>query len=165
MSNNDTLSDQDREDLIAYLADEVDPKTASRIQTLLETNPMARKERELLEASWQILDVLDRPKASQDFQTRTASMVVNAVSKGSSPSTKRSLVGWWIGGMTMGFAVGWLVTFMLPDRHRQLLRDVALLERFEELRTTRTMGFLNLVDEAHLYDAPKHNTSKENAGS
>ena len=69
MGETKPLSPSDREDLVAYLDNEADPQATERVQNLLEQNPAARREKEIFEESWRLLDVLERPGAGPNFNT------------------------------------------------------------------------------------------------
>ncbi len=74
--NDDNAQEQATEELVAYLDGELDPKAAEGIATRLSLDPTLRAEAESLQRTWDILDILPRPRPSADFATRTLSQAV-----------------------------------------------------------------------------------------
>jgi anti-sigma factor RsiW len=67
------LSDEDRENLVAYLDGELDEATAHALESKLSLDPVARAEADALRRTWELLDYLPRPEPSSDFTNRTLS--------------------------------------------------------------------------------------------
>jgi anti-sigma factor RsiW len=149
MGETKPLSPSDREDLIAYLDNEADPQATERVQNLLEQNPAARQEKELLEESWRLLDILERPGAGPNFKERTTSLAATAAY-----SDEPQPRGWgfqvWLGVVALGFAGGWLGVALAPDRHRETLKLLPVLERYDSLRAGKSIEFLREVQKERL---------------
>lgn len=64
------------DELVAYLDGELDPKAAEAMATRLSLDPRLRAEADALQRTWDVLDVLPRPRPSAAFATRTVSQVV-----------------------------------------------------------------------------------------
>src|SRR4051812_47771326 len=107
MGETKPLSPTDRDDLVAYLDNEADPTATERVQELLDKNPTARREKELLEESWRLLDVLERRGASADFKERTTSLAATAAYTEERRGKRRGF-GVWLGAVALGFAGGWV---------------------------------------------------------
>ncbi len=68
------LSIDERANLVAYLDGELNDAQTRAIATKLTQSLTARKEVEALQKTWELLDLLPRPKASEDFTARTLSV-------------------------------------------------------------------------------------------
>ena len=69
------LSPAERANLVAYLDRELNEAESRAIATKLSLSPTARREVEALEKTWELLEQLPRPKASEDFTERTLTEV------------------------------------------------------------------------------------------
>ena len=65
------LSPEERANLAAYIDGELTENEARVISTKLSFSPTARREVESLKKTWELLEYLPRPKASEDFPERT----------------------------------------------------------------------------------------------
>src|SRR3954451_11306178 len=72
------LTPNERADLVAYLDGELGEAESRAIATKLAHSATARREVEFLEKTWELLEYLPRPKASEDFTARTLTEVLNA---------------------------------------------------------------------------------------
>jgi len=158
MGETKPLSPSDREDLVAYLDNEADPQATERVQNLLEQNPAARQEKDLLEESWRLLDILERPGAGPDFKERTTSLAATAAYADDQKS-KRWGFHVWLGAVVLGFAGGWIGVSLVPDRHRETLKLLPVLERYDSLRAGRSIDFLRNVQKEKLLPSGDEKTS------
>ena len=71
MSKLTRLSAEDRSDLVAYLDGELDDQTTQRIESVLGQSPVARNDVEMLVRTYDLLDLLPRPKATAEFTEKT----------------------------------------------------------------------------------------------
>src|SRR5436305_14799746 len=65
------LTPDDRSNLVAYLDGELNDAQARAMTTKLTQSVTARREAEALRKTWELLDLLPRPKASEEFTART----------------------------------------------------------------------------------------------
>src|SRR5262249_33992355 len=65
------LSQEERNELIAYLDGELDAKTAQAVETKINLDPRTRLELETLRRTWAMLDFLPRPEPSPAFTSTT----------------------------------------------------------------------------------------------
>ncbi len=65
------LNTEDRENLAAYLDGELDENGTRRIESVLTASEVARNDIDLLARTYEMLDLLPRPKVAQDFTERT----------------------------------------------------------------------------------------------
>src|SRR6201999_3829165 len=68
------LSGDERGNLIAYLDGELDESTARTIEQKLARSDVARHDVEMLVRTWDLLDLLERPRVTQEFTTRTLAL-------------------------------------------------------------------------------------------
>ena len=76
------LTPLERENLVAYLDGELDDAGNRALSTKLTSSLTARREVEVLEKTWELLDHLPRPKASDDFAEKTCSEVRRIAERG-----------------------------------------------------------------------------------
>ncbi len=66
-----TLSEGDRENLVAYLDNELEAPSARALEAKLSRDPAARAEAEQMKRAWDMLDYLPRAEPSPNFTNRT----------------------------------------------------------------------------------------------
>jgi ferric-dicitrate binding protein FerR (iron transport regulator) len=94
MSSHDALSPEDREALVQYLDGEMDEEQSRVFEARLASNPTLRREAETLKRTWELLDYLPRPVASETFTSRTLEKVETC-----RMTTLRRRRAWrWVGG-------------------------------------------------------------------
>ncbi len=71
MSRLTRLSTDERNNLVAYLDGELEDDATQRIEEVLSQSPVARNDVELLVKTYDLLDLLPRPKASAEFTQKT----------------------------------------------------------------------------------------------
>lgn len=65
------LSDEERENLVAYLDGELDEESARTVEARISVDPQVRAEANALKQAWEMLDFLPRPEPSSSFTHRT----------------------------------------------------------------------------------------------
>ena len=149
------------EQLVAYLDGELDAEAAQRIEELLATNAEVRDALQRLDRTWDLLDELDRPEVGDRFAQSTLEMVAVAATKDAAevrakaPSTRRRRrnlmgVGIVVAGL-VGFAA---VALFAPDRNRQLLRDLPILENLGPYRQIKDVQFLRTLHSKDVFAEP-----------
>jgi hypothetical protein len=146
------LSDDEREELTAYLDGEADRATRARVEARLNSDPALRAEADALKKAWDLLDQLPRTEPSPTFTTKTldklAAIRPAAPATASLPLAVPGLARrgpWvWAAAIAGGLAIGWWAAgaFSRPGRPGPIRPDDPLLVR--ELR---------LIDALPLYDA------------
>lgn len=147
------LSPEDRANLVAYLDNELNDAQSRAIATKLTQSLTARREVESLQKTWEMLDLLPRPRASQDFSTRTLAFAGQATAR-SGPAAadliRRGgvLLAWVLATLALTLA-GYLVTLrVLPNRSARLARDLPIAESLDEYREIGNLPFLQQIDSA-----------------
>jgi anti-sigma factor RsiW len=163
------LSDEDRENLVAYLDGELDPKAARALEAKLSLDAEARAEADALRRTWEVLDYLPRPEATASFSSRTVERV-------SSPRLEavpdrveiRRWPGWtlgagWAAALLLAGALGFVGVRSLSEskatpapatRHiddNQLARDLRLIENKRLYELVGDINFLRELDDPDLF--------------
>jgi hypothetical protein len=69
------LTPEIRDDFVAYLDGELDDEATRKIEAVIAQSEVARGDMEALAQTYELLDTLDRPAASDDFATRTMATI------------------------------------------------------------------------------------------
>jgi anti-sigma factor RsiW len=71
MSNPNSISAEERQELVAYLDGELDETAAQAVVTKLSQSAAYRRELEQLQRAWDLLDYLPQPQAAKTFTHQT----------------------------------------------------------------------------------------------
>lgn len=153
MAAEQRLSPVDRANLVAYLDGELNEADARGIATKLTQSATARREVEILERTWELLDYLPRPQASEQLTARTMSQVLQLSLHGdkfeSAARTAAQRMVWaalWMIASCLAFGVGYaLVVWAWPDPTARLSRDLPIAEHLDEYRDVATPEFLDAL--------------------
>ncbi len=148
------LSPDDRSKLVAYLDGELNDAEARGIATKLTQSMTARREVELLRKTWDMLDLLPRPRASEDFTARTLIVAEQGVGRGdrvasaASEWTRKIGIGVaWLGASLLLSGLGYLLVLRAwPNPTARLARDLTIAESLDEYRAAGDMDYLELLD-------------------
>jgi len=150
------LSSDERSNLVAYLDGELPEAQSQAIAAKLTQSMTARREVESLTKTWEMLDLLPRPKASEDFTARTLIEAESLEGRGdrivsaASDITRRVLVavGWLAVAVVLGL-VGYTITSRLwPNPSARLTRDLSIAESLDAYREVGGIEFLKQLDSA-----------------
>jgi hypothetical protein len=155
------LTPDERADLIAYIDGEL-PETNSRsIATKLIHSATARREVEMLEKTWQLLDYLPRPRVTDQFAERTISHIQRLELKGNllgpalaawSGVLGRAVAYLVIGAVFLGLGYA-LVRWVWPDPTSRLVQDLTLAEHLDEYLEVGSFQFLSQLAESREFAA------------
>jgi anti-sigma factor RsiW len=148
------LTPEDRSNLVAYLDGELNDVQARAMATKLTQSVTARREADALRKTWELLDLLPRPKVSEDFTARTLTMATQGIVPGDRMATaasavaRRVLVGLACAAVS---ALLFVLTFFLalrvwPNPTARLARDLPIAESLDEYRDVGSLEFLELLD-------------------
>jgi len=148
------LSPDDRSNLVAYLDGELNDAEARAIATKLTQSMTARREVDALRKTWEMLDLLPRPKAPEDFTARTLTIAEQRAGRGDRVASAASDVARKAGIVLAGallsivlLVVGYLLTSRVwPNPSARLARDLSLAESLDEYRDVGSLEFLELLD-------------------
>lgn len=144
------LTPAERANLVAYLDGELNDAESRAISTKLTSSPTARREVEVLEKTWELLEYLPRAKAPVDFTERTLSGVRHFETKGGKletalVQTTRNAVraALWVGAAFAVGGAGYALTYWgWPDPTARLARELSIAEHFSEYRDVGDFEFL-----------------------
>jgi anti-sigma factor RsiW len=156
------LSDEDRENLTAYLDGELDEDTARALETRLNLDPEARAEADALQQAWNLLDYLPRTETSSSFTHRTLERLALEPRKTGLVPLRR-LPGWAVG-------LGWAAAILLAagaglaasgwlwpsskdavETEEQMVRHLRVLEKYRLYEPIEDLEFLRALDDPDLF--------------
>ena len=148
------LTPAERANLVAYLDGELDDPESRVIATKLTQSVTARREIEMLQKTWEMLDHLPRPRASEAFTQRTLTEVDRLAVVGdrivdtASRTLRRALIALLGVLVSLGcFGVGLVLTrWVWPDPTARLARDLSIAEHLDEYRDIGALEFLDRLD-------------------
>jgi hypothetical protein len=148
------------EQLVAYLDGELDAKASSRIEQRLATDPVFRRRLQALDHTWEMLDELSSSEVQEHFTQTTLEMVTAAAAEEAKQTGaetawsrhRRWLLG--VGSLLATALAGFLaMTLLAPDRNRQLVEDLPVLEHLDEYRQVGDISFLRMLADEKLFAA------------
>ncbi len=150
------LTPDERADLVAYVDGELPENHARTIATKLTKSATARREVEMLQKTWELLDYLPRPEVTERFSEKTISQIRRLELK---TSTWEPLAIAWVarlGRLTAYIVIaaafaglGYAVTrWAWPDRTARLVRDLTLAEHLDEYLEVGSFEFLSQLAES-----------------
>lgn len=117
MDNKPALTDEERENLVAFLDGELEDDAARNLEARLQLDAEVRHEADALKQAWDLLDYLPRPEVSSTFTNRTLDRIA-AVRPSQSvltPPTRRwARLVRWVAAVLLAFGAGFGVAAVLP---------------------------------------------------
>jgi anti-sigma factor RsiW len=153
------LTPDERADLVAYVDGEL-PESHSRIiSTKLTQSATARREVEMLQKTWELLDYLPLPQATGEFSEKTVSQIRRLELRDRSwePAVAawsarlaRIMVYLLVGAAFLG--VGFALTrWVWPDPTTRLVRDLTLAEHLDEYLEVGSFEFLSQLADSKAF--------------
>lgn len=144
------LSAEDRDNLPAYLDGELDEESTRRIESILTVSEVARNDVDVLARTYDMLDLLPRPKAPNDFTERTvatAKLDNQRIPITSQTWYLRSTQFAMLGACGLAFVLVGLVSYAmtnrwLPDEDDLLLKDYPVILQLDSYLATGEVAFL-----------------------
>jgi hypothetical protein len=146
------LSINERSNLVAYLDGELNDAEARSIATKLTQSLTARREVDALQKTWELLDLLPRPKVSEDFTARTLSVATQTpdgrIASAANDLVRRAGIGLaWLCASAILFLLGYFLTLWVwPNPTDRLSRDLSIAESLDEYRDAGSFEFLEQLD-------------------
>jgi hypothetical protein len=150
------LTPDERADLVAYVDGELPEVHARSIATKLTKSATARREVELLQKTWEMLDLLPLPQATERFSEKTISQVRRLELQGHSweplisdwsARLGRVLVYLVLAAMFLG--VGYALTrWAWPDKTERLVHDLTLADHLDDYLDVGSFEFLTELAES-----------------
>jgi anti-sigma factor RsiW len=146
------------EDLVAYLDGELETQQAAAIETRLAADARLQQQLQGLSRAWDLLDELPRAPSDRDLTAATIAMAAEAATLELAQQgrwwqgTQRWL--WTIGAPLAVLLVACAATYLvLPDRNRQLLEDLPVLEHLDDYRQAESVEFLRQLAAGGMFPA------------
>ncbi len=143
------LTPTERANLVAYLDGELPDGEAQAISTKITQSATARREIEILQKTWDLLEHLPRPRVSEEFTERTLTEFRQIAAGndrfGALSLTARRVLrnAVWVGVSLLVFATTFAVTrWVWPSPTDQLARDLPIAEHLDEYREVGSFEFL-----------------------
>ncbi|WP_437192125.1 anti-sigma factor family protein [Planctomicrobium sp. SH527] len=144
------LSTEDRENLAAYLDGELDENSTRRIESVLTSSEVARNEVDVLAQTYDMLDLLPRPRAAGDFTEKT--LATAKLTEYRKPLTQHQwfrsarkgaiFAGWGLALLTAG-VVGYSLAFRwIPRQDDFLLQQLPLIQKLDVYVETGNIEFV-----------------------
>ncbi len=165
------LSTEIRDSLVAYLDNELDDDETAKIDHLLTRNAVARHEVEALTRVWDLLDVLPKVSASREFSEKTLATIRFQPASITKPIESfawfEAIKTWLQRGLaaiviaSLAYAGFQVSQRLVPDRNRQLLEELPLIERLDLYREAGSSEFVKELRASHLMEDVGHAPANE----
>lgn len=164
------MKERELEKLVAYLDGEVSEQEAIEVEQALSTSEQTRAQVDSLERTWELLDRLPIPKASDEFTNKTLSTIktiqLEAQEAGAQQQSggllsnasqdqvrKLAVMGGWIIGLALSIFVGYQLTNQwLPDESDPLIEDFSFIENIDTYSEIQNLEFLEELQKSGLFD-------------
>ncbi|MGL4462801.1 MAG: hypothetical protein ACRDD1_17020 [Planctomycetia bacterium] len=162
-TNNQRLTSEERNELVAFLDGEADPTLASQLSLKIDRSVSARREVDALKQTWELLDHLPRPNPSGRFTQHTIELVKIEGRQATERRQAAADVAGNVAGVFVwvlvgvGCFVGGLVGVRFwPDRNLELARDLPIIERLDDYQAAGDLQFLKQLHDLNLLDELDH---------
>jgi anti-sigma factor RsiW len=155
------FTEEERENLTAYLDGELEEKLAAEIEHKLTRSEVARREVDILSRTWDMLSLLPRTNVAADFSQKTMAIAKQAEGPALLDRSKQWLVhgrraaflAAWAAGICVAAAVGFRITNQwVPDESRLLVEELPIIENLDSYREIGDVEFLQQLRRTHVFD-------------
>ena len=154
------LTQEQRDNLVAYLDGELDETESQQIDRVLARSEVARHEVEALSRAWDMLELLPTSKASSEFTNRTMSTLQLAETSfdyAEQPwyiAARRGAVALvWLGALAASGVIGFLAAWQwYPNPYQKMLAELPLLRQLDVYAEVETIEFLEGLNREGLFD-------------
>src|SRR5207253_6430882 len=154
MSDPTPISNEDREELVAFLDGELDDEQSQAVESKITLDPTVRNEADTLKRTWDLLDYLPRPEPSPNFTNKTLDRIsTRETARALRPGRRRRrwLVGLgWAAALLLAVGGGYLGAVRThPPRpgERELVRELRLIENLRYYEPVESLEFLRDLDQ------------------
>ena len=153
------LTTEQRDNLTAYLDGELDEDGTRQIETVLANSTVARNDVEVLAKTYELLDLLPRPRASGEFSEKT----MQTAKLGEVRKDPRQTVwyrhgsriirwGSWAALLFIAACVGYsMANSRIPQHDDVLLDNLEVIQRLDDYEKAGSFEFLDaLSHDSHL---------------
>jgi anti-sigma factor RsiW len=148
------------QEIVAYLDGELDREEAARVERRLAEDPQYAARLNRLDKAWDMLDVLGRTEADDSFTQSTVAMVALKARSDSAEAeqqARRRKIFTWLALGTVAL-IAMVTTYAVVQNrlnapNRELVRDLPIIERVDELRNIENVEFLQQLRDEGLFAA------------
>jgi len=146
-----------QDDLVAYLDRELPPEERTRIERVLAEDSSARLEVQRLEEVWEALELLPRGAADAKSARETVELVAQAAHEDllrQTAARPRLSPKWLAFGIALALVLlaGWaLGRRVWPDPNQRLLKELPIVQHFDEYRSAGNIEFLRVLEQQGLF--------------
>jgi anti-sigma factor RsiW len=155
------LTPDERADLVAYVDGELPEAHSRMISTKLTQSATARREVEMLQKTWELLDHLHRPEAPEQFSEKTISHIrrLEMNERSWEPAVAlwsarlgRLMVYLLLGAVSLGAGFSF-TRWVWPDPTKRLVQDLTLAEHLDEYLEVGSFDFLKELADSKEFGA------------
>jgi hypothetical protein len=158
------LTPDERADLVAYVDGELPEVHARTIATKLTKSATARREVEMLQKTWEMLDLLPLPRATERFSERTISQIRQLDLKSqrwdpliSDWTARLGRVAVYLVLAVAFLGLGYCLTrWAWPDKTVRLVNDLTLADHLGEYLEVGSFEFLTELAESPQFGPAPH---------
>ncbi|MFO1020285.1 MAG: hypothetical protein U0903_06265 [Planctomycetales bacterium] len=160
------LTNELREDLVAYLDGELDENNIQAVEKTLANNNVVRHDLEQLSRTYDLLDFLPKAEVSQEFTAKTMTMVTVRASQ-VWPSENEWKTGFrrgflllvWCAVLSASAYAGFHITTRIVKTDADILvDDLPVIEKLDQLQEVENLKFLEKLEQSDLFDLPRSST-------
>lgn len=155
---NNTVADQEMEELTAYLDGELDAEAARVVEHRLGSDESYRQKLHRLESAWRLLDHLPAAEADEKFTQTTVEMLAVAAEEEVASAASAAKGRRWIRGLlaaSLLIAAGLLGYVLIGNaanrENENLVRDLPVIENVELYRHIDSVDFLMQLEHEGLF--------------
>ncbi|MDA7979267.1 MAG: zf-HC2 domain-containing protein [Pirellulales bacterium] len=149
-----------REHLVAYLDGELDAETSRRVDDLLSTDPVVRKDVADLDATWNLLEHMPRAELGEKFTRTTLELVAQQAEEEleqlgtTRPKLNIALAATLIVGMFTAGLLGVLGADLIsPNDNEVLLENLPVIQQLDQLEQIGDYEFLHELHKREIFEA------------
>lgn len=154
------LTQDQRENLVAYLDGELGETESQEIDRILARSDVARHEVEALSRAWEMLDLLPTPKAGAEFTEKT--MTTLRLKEVPSDFTDQpwflyvrrgAAATVWLLAIGISGVIGLFATWQwYPNPHRDLLEELPIVKQLDIYSEVKDIEFLRLLRQENVFE-------------
>lgn len=156
------LNAEQRDNLVAYLDGELEEDTTQYIDQVLAKSEVARHEVEALARTWELLDLLPKPNATENFTERTLTTLKVSETRTNLTDQpwftyvrKGAIAVVWVAVLSVAASIGFIATTKwIPNPHDELLTDLRLMKNLDLYLEADSMSFVGELQRMGSFSPP-----------
>lgn len=148
-----------RENFVAYLDGELPEGESVKVEQALASNEIARHEIESLARTWELLDVLPRTTATEDFTRKTMATLTTAevpkdfanseVAKKAKQFVQTAI--WFLGLAALATAGFFITHSLIPEPTDELVQELPVIQNLDRYQEVGDLEFLRKLESERLW--------------